>query len=83
MAKHTTAFVIGTLLGGTAAAAAVIWNAPQSGERTRSQILEVVETIIFAALGANDATVARILTPDAPTPDSVVHADTPLVAEPA
>jgi len=83
MAKHTTAFVIGTLLGGAAAAAFVIWNAPQSGERTRTQIMSVVETVIFKALGANQATEARLLTPDAPSPVSVVTADAPLVAEPA
>jgi hypothetical protein len=83
MAKHTTAFVIGTLLGGAVAAAFVIWNAPQSGERTRSQISEVVETIIFTMLGANQATEARVLKPDAPAPVFVVDADTPLVAEPA
>ena len=83
MAKHTTAFVIGTLLGGVAAAALVIWNAPQSGERTRSQISEVVETVIFTMLGANQATEARLLTPDAPSPVSGMPADAPLVAEPA
>jgi len=83
MAKHTTAFVIGTLLGGAAAAAFVIWNAPQSGERTRSQISEVVETIIFTMLGANQATEARVLTPDAPSPVSDITADAPLVPEPA
>jgi len=83
MAKHTTAFVIGTLLGGAAAAAFVIWNAPQSGERTRSQISEVVETVIFTMLGANQATEARLLTPDAPSPVSGMPADAPLVAEPA
>ena len=83
MAKHTTAFVIGALLGGAAAAAFVIWTAPQSGERTRSQITEVVETVIFTMLGADQATEARLLTPAAPSPASGMTADAPLVAEPA
>jgi hypothetical protein len=61
----------------------VIWNAPQSGERTRNQIADVVETVIFTALGADQATEARVLTPDAPSPVSGMTADAPLVAEPA
>ena len=83
MAKHTTAFVIGTLLGGAAAAAFVIWNAPQSGERTRGQIADVVEAFIFTLLGAAQATEARVLTHDAPSPVSGMTADAPLVTEPA
>ena len=83
MAKHTTAFVIGALLGGAASAAFVIWNAPQSGERTRTLISDVVETLIFTALGADQATEARVLKPAAPSPVSGMTADAPLVAESA
>lgn len=66
--KHTGAFVFGALLGGMAAAAAAIWNSPQSGEQTRRQIAEKVEGALFTILGAGEATVARVLTPDSPEP---------------
>lgn len=68
MAKHTASFLIGALLGGVGAAAAVIWNAPQSGETTRNQIADAVESVVFSVLSADDATDARILSHRAPTP---------------
>ena len=68
MAKHTTSFVIGALIGGVGAAAAVIWNAPQSGETTRNQISDAIEAVLFSVLSADDATDARILSHQAPTP---------------
>lgn len=70
MAKHTTAFLLGALIGGVGTAAAVVWNAPQSGEATRNQIADALESTIFSALGADQATEARILSHDAPTPAS-------------
>lgn len=73
--KHTTAFVLGTLLGGAAAAAAAIWNSPQSGKRTRQQISETVESVIFDVLGTEDSTLGRRLTPESPAP---VVAETPV-----
>lgn len=82
MAKHTTAFVMGTLLGAAASAAFVIWNAPQSGEHTRNQLSDAVESIIFRVLGADEATEARLLTPDAPSPAPASTVDSPLIAEP-
>jgi len=72
--KHTTAFVLGTLLGGAAAAAAAIWNSPQSGKRTRQQITETVENVIFDVLGTEESTLGRRLTPETPAP---VLADSP------
>jgi len=48
--NHRKAFVFGALLGATAGAAAAFWNAPRSGRRTRDQIQQSVERIIFKAL---------------------------------
>jgi hypothetical protein len=44
------AFRKGFLLGGIAAGAAMLWNAPQAGARTREQILETIEGALFKAL---------------------------------
>jgi hypothetical protein len=66
--KHTGAFAMGLLLGGAAAAAAAIWNSPQAGEKTRQQITEKVEQVLFTVLGAGEATMARVLTPESPAP---------------
>jgi hypothetical protein len=38
------------LLGGIAAGAAMIWNAPQAGARTREQVLETIEGALFKLL---------------------------------
>lgn len=56
---YTGAFVFGAVLAGLGAAAAVIWRAPQSGARTRAQIVGSVESTLFRALGMRaDQTVA-------------------------
>lgn len=38
--RHNAAFVVGSMLGGIAGAAAALWKAPQSGVELRSQISE-------------------------------------------
>lgn len=38
------------MLGALAAAGAVVWNAPQPGWRTREQIMEAVEGVLFRVL---------------------------------
>ena len=65
----TGAFVFGALLGGAAAAAATIWNSPQSGEKTRKQVTEKLESTLFTLLGAGEATIARVWTPEKPEPE--------------
>lgn len=40
------------MLGGLAGAAYLIWNAPQPGARTREQIQETIEGVIFKLLDA-------------------------------
>lgn len=64
------AFLFGALLGGAAAAAATIWNAPQSGERTRHMLTEKLENTLFTVLGAGEATIARVWTPEQPEPSA-------------
>jgi gas vesicle protein len=48
--RHRTAFIIGVLVGGTAGIAASFLNAPQSGRRTRDQIQQSAERVIFKVL---------------------------------
>lgn len=62
------AFVFGALVGGAAAAAATIWNSPQSGKKTRQQLTEKLEGALFTVLGAGEATIARVWTPEKPEP---------------
>jgi hypothetical protein len=40
----------GFVLGALVAAGATIWNAPQSGKRTREQIRESIEGVLFTVL---------------------------------
>jgi hypothetical protein len=71
MAKKKTgsgAFVFGALLGGAAAAAATVWNSPQSGQKTRQLITEKLEQALFTVLGTGEATIARVWTPEKPEP---------------
>jgi hypothetical protein len=51
--QHTTAFVVGAILGGVAGAAATLWRVPQSGAKTRAQITERVEDVLFKLTGMN------------------------------
>ena len=44
------AFIKGFILGGIAGAGATIWNAPQPGARTREQIQERFEAVLFKLL---------------------------------
>jgi hypothetical protein len=48
--KHRTAFIFGAVVGATAGVAVAFWNAPQSGRRTRDQIQQAAERLIFRAL---------------------------------
>lgn len=48
--RASRAFRKGFVLGAVAAAAAVVWNAPQPGWRTREQIMEMVEGVLFRVL---------------------------------
>jgi hypothetical protein len=49
--RHTTAFVVGLVLGGLAGAAVVFWKAPRSGAQTRALIAEKTEEVLFRLTG--------------------------------
>jgi hypothetical protein len=57
------AFVVGAVLGAAAGTIAAFWNAPQSGHRTRTQIQQAVEGVLFKALD---------MTPFEPKPSDTV-----------
>jgi gas vesicle protein len=47
---ESKAFGKGLRLGAITAAGVVLWNAPQSGARTREQIIETFESFLFTVL---------------------------------
>lgn len=49
--RHTTAFVVGAVLGGLAGAAFVLWTAKRSGVQTRALIAEKTEAVLFRLTG--------------------------------
>jgi hypothetical protein len=51
--KHLKAFVFGAFVGAATGAAAAIWNAPQSGRKTRVQIQQSIEGALFKVLDMN------------------------------
>ena len=48
--RESRAYRRGFVLGALAGAGVVIWNAPQPGWRTREQIMETVEGVLFRVL---------------------------------
>jgi hypothetical protein len=62
--RHTKAFVVGTLLGGAAGAAAALWRVPRSGAETRATISSAIEETIFKLLGMDE----RATSPTTPAP---------------
>src|SRR5262245_36514232 len=53
--RHTTAFVVGMVLGGLASAAFVLWKAPRSGAQTRALIADKTEAVLFRLTGMDKA----------------------------
>jgi hypothetical protein len=53
--RHTTAFVVGMVLGGLAGAAYVLWTAPRSGAQTRASIADKTEAVLFRLTGMDEA----------------------------
>jgi gas vesicle protein len=49
--RHTTAFVVGAVLGGLAGAGLVLWAAPRSGAETCALIAEKAEGVLFRLSG--------------------------------
>ena len=85
--RHHAAFVGGAILGGIAGAAVTLWRVPQSGARTRAQIAERVESVLFRVLDGKPGPQATASSDEAPplatplvTPDEV--GDTILLPDP-
>jgi hypothetical protein len=53
--RHTTAFVVGLVLGGLAGAAVTFWKTPRSGVQSRTLIAEETEEFLFRLTRMNDA----------------------------
>src|SRR5262245_37827066 len=53
--RHTTAFVVGMVLGGLAGAAVVFWTARRSGAQTRALIADKTEAVLFRLTGMDKA----------------------------
>jgi hypothetical protein len=79
MARKSRAFRKGFLLGGLVGAGILIWNAPQPGWRTREQVIETVESLLFKLLdmpekfdtAREDGAADMVVSPAAPAPDVV------------
>jgi hypothetical protein len=52
--RHTTAFVVGAILGGLAGAGATLWKTPRSGQGTRALIAERAEGFLFRLTGMDE-----------------------------
>ena len=55
--RHTTAFVVGFVLGGLAGAAVTLWKTPRSGAQLRALIAERAEGVLFRLTGMDEAQV--------------------------
>jgi hypothetical protein len=53
--RHTTAFVVGMVLGGLAGAAVALWTAPRSGAATRALVADKAEAVLFRLTGMDKA----------------------------
>jgi hypothetical protein len=53
--RHTTAFVVGMVLGGLAGAAFVLWTAQRSGAQTRALIADKTDDVLFRLTGMDKA----------------------------
>jgi hypothetical protein len=79
MARESRAFRKGFLLGGLVGAGILIWNAPQPGWRTREQVIETAERLLFKLLdmperfvtAREDVPADLVISPAAPAPDAM------------
>jgi hypothetical protein len=53
--RHTTAFVVGLVLGGLAGAAVTLWKTPRSGAQLRALVAERTEEVLFRLTGMDEA----------------------------
>ena len=78
---ESRAFRRGFVLGALAAAGAVVWNAPQPGWRTREQIMDVVEGVLFRVLDFPE-TMSGLRAGDPASPSDAPAAERPAGAVP-
>jgi hypothetical protein len=52
--RHTTALVVGLVLGGLAGAAVTLWKTPRSGAQLRALVAERAEEVLFRLTGMNE-----------------------------
>ncbi len=64
--RHTTAFVVGLVLGGLAGAAVTLWKTPRSGAQLRALVAERTEEVLFRLTGMDQAQTWEASRPVAP-----------------
>lgn len=64
--NYSGAFVIGSVLGGLAGAAAMLWKTPQSGAELRARLGET-----FPVMGSSGSTLEFSTAPASPRPEGV------------
>jgi hypothetical protein len=52
--RHTTALVVGLVLGGLAGAAVTLWKTPRSGAQLRALVAERAEGVLYRLTGMNE-----------------------------
>jgi hypothetical protein len=86
--RHTTAFVVGAVLGGLAGVTATLWKTPWSGAQARARIAERVEQVLFRLTGMDEMRPESAAAPTTPvlmvaeTPGAATDAAAAGVAEP-
>jgi hypothetical protein len=53
--RHTTAFVVGFVVGGLAGAAVTLWKTPWSGAQLRAMLAERAEEFLFRLTGMDES----------------------------
>jgi len=80
--RESRAFRKGFVLGVLAGAGVMLWKAPQPGARTREQIMETIEGVLFKLLDMPEKLVATrddVGTPKQPTATDTPPSDAPIL----
>jgi hypothetical protein len=82
--RTSKAFRRGFWLAGIVSAGAVLWNAPQPGARTREQLREGMESVLFTLLDMKDRLSTVDPAEEPPAGDGIVIPEPePVILEPA
>jgi hypothetical protein len=78
--RHTTAFVVGALIGGVAGAAVVYWRTPKSGQEVRTELTAAVESALLRATEVGERGREKIvaMAPISTKEPASASADTPV-----